>query len=195
MAIDLKEYNTLQIDNRNDWRVWLFQKHNSESDIWLIYYKKHTAKKSIPYNDAVEEAICFGWIDTTVKRIDDERYMQKFLPRKKNSKWSELNKIRALKLIKEEKMTEFGLEKINEAKQNGNWDNAYGSKEKQEIPKDLLSALSKNKIALNNFINFAQGYQNNYIYWINDAKKDETRKRRIAKVLERASENIKPGMM
>ena len=111
MKIDQKEFNTLYISDRVQWREWLYQNHNNENDIWMIYFKKHTGKKRIPYNDAVEEAICFGWIDSTVRRIDNETYMQRFLLRKKNSKWSELNKKRALKMIKAEKMTESGLEK------------------------------------------------------------------------------------
>ena len=194
MKINDKIFDTIYIYKRNDWRDWLTINHNKKKEIWLIYYKKHTGRKRIEYNDAVEIAICFGWIDTTVRRIDDETYMQKYMPRNKRSKWSELNKNRALKMIKSGEMKDSGIQKINEAKGNGNWKNVYGSKEKQEIPEDLLKALKKNNKALNNFLNFAPGYQNNYIYLINDAKREETRIRRILKVVERASENLKPGM-
>ena len=194
MELNGKVFKTLYLTNRKDWRNWLENNHNKEKLIWLIYYKKHTARKRIAYDDAVEEAICFGWIDSTIRRIDEETYMQKYMPRKKNSKWSEINKKRAKKMIADEQMTEFGMQKINEAKQNGNWGNAYGSKEKQEVPEDLLKALSKNKVSLGNFLDFAPSYKNSYIYWINDAKKEETRIRRILKVVERASENLKPGM-
>jgi uncharacterized protein YdeI (YjbR/CyaY-like superfamily) len=141
MLHDTKEFDTLYITDRNDWRNWLKINHESVNEIWLIYYKKHTGKKRIPYNDAVEEALCFGWIDTTVRKVDDEIYMQKYLPGKKYSKWSEINKKRAEKMISEGKMTQAGQEKIDSAKKNGNWENAYGKKEKQEIPDDLLKAL------------------------------------------------------
>ena len=194
MKIDDKIFDTIYVYKRDDWRDWLKINHIKKKEIWLIYYKKHTVRKRIPYDDAVEEAICYGWIDTTVRRIDEERYMQKYMPRKKNSKWSEINKKRALKMIESGKIKEPGIKKINEAKENGNWNNAYGSKEKQEIPEDLLKALKNNNKALNNFLNFAPGYQNNYIYRINDAKREDTRKRRIAEIVDRAFQNLKPGM-
>ena len=110
--------NTLYVKNRDKWRQWLESNAAIEKDIWLIYYKKHTKKPTIAYPDAVEEALCFGWIDSTVKRIDEERYMQWFLPRKKTSKWSFLNKERAERMIKQNKMTEQGMKLIDEAKEN-----------------------------------------------------------------------------
>ena len=195
LFINDKEHKTLYVSDRKSLRKWLKKNHLSEKEIWLIYFKKHTGKDRVAYNDAVEEAICFGWIDSTVKRIDHERYMQKFTVRNKKSKWSELNKTRALKLIKEGKMAAFGNEKIKNAKETGSWNNTYGKKTKQIIPKDLAKALSNNDIANKNFNNFAPGYQNSYIFYINDAKREDTRKRRIQKVVERASKNIKPGMM
>ena len=82
----------LYVTNREDWRAWLEQNHATEKEVWLLYYKKHTGKPTIPYDDAVEEALCFGWIDSTVKRIDDEKYTQKFTPRNDRSVWSESNK-------------------------------------------------------------------------------------------------------
>jgi len=195
MAQHQKEYDTLYITERIEWRNWLIINHEITQEIWLIYYKKHTGKKRIAYDDAVEEAICYGWIDSTVKRVDDDIYMQKFVPRRKKSKWSELNKERADKMIKQGKMEKAGFDKINEAKDNGNWENSYGKREDPEIPNDVLDALSKNSKALKNFLNFAQGYQNSYLYWIKDAKKSEMRIRRIKKLVKRASQNIKPGMI
>ena len=94
--------------NRKEWRSWL-QKNHSEKGVWLIYFKKHTKKLTISYNDAVEEAICFGWIDGKVKRIDDEKYMQRYTPRRTKSHWSENNIVRAKKMIKQNLMTEKGL--------------------------------------------------------------------------------------
>ena len=103
---------TLFVENRNKWRKWLKNYHDKEKEVWLIYFKKHTGKFSIAYNDAVEEAICFGWIDGKVRSIDAEKYMQRFSPRNPDSVWSLLNKKRALKMIKEGKMTGAGLKTI-----------------------------------------------------------------------------------
>ena len=88
----MKVSKTLYITNRDDWRKWLEKNHDKEKEIWLIYYKKNTKKTRIPYDDAVEEALCFGWIDSTVKRLDEEKYAQKYTPRNTNRIWSELNK-------------------------------------------------------------------------------------------------------
>ncbi|MGB2982026.1 MAG: hypothetical protein WBC77_12350, partial [Candidatus Zixiibacteriota bacterium] len=100
---------TLYVTNRDDWRAWLRKNHSSQKEVWLIYYKKHTGKPRIPYDDAVEEALCYGWIDSTIKRIDEEKYAQKFTPRSEKSNWSELNKRRAKKMIREGRMTQAGL--------------------------------------------------------------------------------------
>ncbi len=186
---------TLYIKNRGEWREWLQVNFGSKKEIWLIYYKKHTGKPRIPYADAVEEAICFGWIDSTVKRVDEEIYVQKFTPRKPRSLWSVLNKERANEMIQTGLMTPAGLEKIKEAKKNGRWEEAYTSKKKVEIPADLSKMLKSDPQANRNFTNFAYSYRSLYINWINYAKKDETRQRRIKEVVKRSSENQKPGMM
>ncbi len=156
----MNKQNTLYVTNRNDWRSWLEKHYNSESEIWLIYYKNHTNKPRIPYDDAVEEALCFGWIDSIVKRIDDEKYKQKYTPRKKNSVWSQLNKKRSEKMIREGKMTDSGLASIETAKRNGKWQAAYSSKKIFEMPDYLEKALKKNKTARENFNNFARSYKN-----------------------------------
>lgn len=189
------EYKTLYIKDRNEWREWLEKNYNSKSEIWLIYYKKHSGKPRIPYDDAVEEALCFGWIDSLVKTINDEKYMQKYTPRKKNSVWSEYNVKRCDKMIKEGKMTPAGLKLIEEAKKNGKWDLAYTTKKMFEMPENLKAALKKNKIAWENFNNFASSYRNNYIHWIINAKREETKNKRIQEVVRRAALNQKPGMM
>ena len=107
----MKISKTLYVTDRADWRAWLERHHKSESEVWLIYYKKQTGLPRIPYDDAVEEALCFGWIDSIVKRIDDEKFAQRFTPRKAKSNWSELNRERVKKLIKEGRMTEAGRAK------------------------------------------------------------------------------------
>ena len=186
---------TLYVTNRIDWRDWLQSNHQSKKEIWLIYYKKHTGKPRIPYDDAVEEALCFGWIDSIVKRVDDATFVQKFSPRKPRSVWSVLNKERVEKMIKAGLMTQVGMDKIEEAKNNGKWEEAYSSKKVVDIPSDLTIALRKDKVAHRNFLNFADSYKNMYINWINSAKKEETRQRRIKEVVLRSSKNMKPGMM
>src|SRR5512132_3621352 len=104
---------TLYVTDREKWRAWLAKHHRSETEIWLVYYKKQSGRPRIPYDHAVEEAICFGWIDSIVKRLDDERFAQKFTPRRDSTRWSALNKRRLRKLIREGRMTEAGLAKID----------------------------------------------------------------------------------
>ncbi len=176
---------TLYVSNRKDWRDWLEKNHGSEKKIWLVYYKKHTGRPSIPYEDAVEEAICFGWIDTTVRRIDDEKYAQKYTPRRSKSKWNERNIERARKMIREKRMTEAGMRAFNERL---DYEEVV---ETLDIPQDLEEALKKNRLALDNFRNFAPSYRRLYISYVKSAKKKETRKRRIERVVQQAWENKK----
>mgnify|MGYP001099215013 CR=1 FL=1 len=114
----------LVFKNRHEWRRWLEHNHDKEDEVWLVIYKKRARKLSIAYEDAVEESICFGWIDTKVKKIDEERFMQRYVPRKPNSVWSLHNKKRALKMLRQGRMTKAGLDRINDAKKIGMWDSA-----------------------------------------------------------------------
>src|SRR5918999_6552667 len=104
----MKISQTLYVTNRDDWRAWLNENYETEKEVWLIYYKKHTNQPRIPYDDAVEEALCFGWIDSIVQKIDEERYAQKFTPRRNSSNWSESNRRRLRGLLKAGKMTPAG---------------------------------------------------------------------------------------
>ena len=140
----------LHIITRKEWRSWLEKYNNKRKEVWLVYYKKHTGKPRIPYDDAVEEALCYGWIDGKVKRIDDEKYMQIFTPRRAKSIWSEHNKKRAEKLISNGLMKEAGFAAIDTAKRNRMWDTSSLTYNVQNIPEDLLSALNKNKSAKKN---------------------------------------------
>jgi uncharacterized protein YdeI (YjbR/CyaY-like superfamily) len=105
----------LYVANRDDWRAWLKENHDARKEVWLIYYKKQTGKPSISYDDSVEEALCFGWVDSIIKKIDDEKFARKFTPRTGKSTWSEANKKRVEKMIREGKMTETGLAKIRKS--------------------------------------------------------------------------------
>jgi uncharacterized protein YdeI (YjbR/CyaY-like superfamily) len=153
----------LIFETRTDWRQWLAENHNKSEGIWMVYYKKHTKRKCVSYDEAVEEALCFGWIDSIVKTIDGEKYKQKYTPRRKNSIWSKLNKTRVNKMIKAGLMTPFGLEKIEEAKKNGQWEKAYATSQMPEIPAEFKQALEKDIEAFTNFMNFAKSNQRNYL--------------------------------
>jgi uncharacterized protein YdeI (YjbR/CyaY-like superfamily) len=185
----------LYIKTRSEWRKWLQKNYNKVDELWLIFYKKETGKLSIDYEAAVEEALCFGWIDSLVRKIDEEKYVRKFTPRKKNSLWSELNKNRVKKIIKEGRMTEFGLEKINAAKKSGAWNRIIEPpKISYDAPKEFISALSKNKKAKSNFDKFSPSDKKRYYMWINIAKKKETKERRIKESIELLSKNKELGL-
>jgi uncharacterized protein YdeI (YjbR/CyaY-like superfamily) len=181
----------LYFQTRTEWRDWLSNNHAIKNSVWLFFFKKSTGKKGITLEEAVEEAICFGWIDGKLKRVDEDRFMLRFSIRKNNSVWSQINRLRAEKLIADGKMTNAGLAKIEQAKVSGHWDKAYTNKIKDEIPADLLEALKKDKKAIDNFQRFANTYQNMYVGWVNSAISIETRKKRIEKVVEQALRNKK----
>ena len=183
----------LYITTRKEWRSWLEVHHSIEKEVWLIYYKKHTGISRIPYDDAVEEALCFGWIDSIVKRIDDERFMQKFSPRNDKSEWSDLNKKRVKKLIKNGLMTEAGLSKIKIAKKNGSWVKSIESLKSFDMPTELEDVLNSNHEANLFFDNLAPSYKKQYINWVASAKKEETRQRRAIKALSLMNQKKKLG--
>lgn len=185
---------TLYVTNRDDWRQWLEQNHDAAKEVWLIYYKKHTGKPRVPYDEAVEEALCYGWIDSIIKRIDDETFCQKFTPRKGTSQWSESNKKRVEKLIREGKMTEIGLAKIEAAKRTGKWEKPVTSRQEFEMPPELVEALATNKEAGENFDKLAPSHQRQYVGWVASAKKEETRKKRVKEAIELLEQNRKLGM-
>ena len=185
---------TLYFKNKYKWRTWLEKNHDKLNEIWLIHYKKSLNKQGLNHQDAVEEAICYGWIDSKLKKIDEERFILRYSPRKLKSVWSKINKETAEKMIQKGKMTKAGLEKINLAKKQGFWQNAYTNKIKEKLPSDLKNALLSNKIAWNNFQNFANSYRNTYIGWIKNAKTDLTRSKRICEVVKRSKDNKKPGI-
>jgi uncharacterized protein YdeI (YjbR/CyaY-like superfamily) len=184
----------LYFKDRQEWRKWLEDNADTTQEVWVVHLKKHSGKVSISHNEAVEEALCFGWIDGKLKSIDEDRFILRYSPRKANSVWSKINRNKAEHLIVQGKMTTAGLAKIEEAKKNGSWDAAYTNKIKDEIPSDLKNALAKDSKALDNFMNFANTYRNMYIGWINSAKTGDTRKRRISEVVKRSALNRKPGI-
>jgi uncharacterized protein YdeI (YjbR/CyaY-like superfamily) len=188
-----KAEKQVHFTNRDDWRSWLAENHGTEKEIWLIHYKKHTGKPTIAYEEAVEEALCFGWIDGVLRRLDEDRYVLRYSPRKNKSIWAESNKERAERMIKQGRMTEAGLAKIREAKKNGEWDKAISTQDGPVIPPDLKETLAGNRKAMKNFDNFAPSRQKQLIWWVTSAKRDETRQRRIEETVSMAERNMKQG--
>jgi uncharacterized protein YdeI (YjbR/CyaY-like superfamily) len=184
----------LFMTNRGEWRAWLKRNNGIAKQVWLIYYKKHTGKPSISYDDSVEQAICFGWIDGVLKRLDDERCARKFMPRRSKSRWSELNKKRAEKMMEAGWMTEAGLARIKEAKESGEWFKAPLSRKELVVPAFMRDALARNKKASANFNKLANSYKRQYVGWVSSAKKEETRKRRLAEVISVLEQNKKLGL-
>ena len=176
--------------NANEWRKWLHENHNTSIGVYLIFYKVSSEFESMRWEEAVQVAICYGWIDSTVKKMDEERRKQVFSPRKNKSVWSKLNKTYIEKLLKENLIHTSGLVKIEIAKQNGSW-NSLDAVEDLIIPEDLKLAFEKNEIAFENYQNFSPSYRKSYLYWLNQAKKEETRNNRINQIIIFCSQNKK----
>ncbi len=177
--------------SRQEWREWLQQNHHIKQSVWLVYYKKKSAIATINYSEAVDEALCFGWIDSRAKPVDDEKYMQFFSKRKVKSVWSKVNKAKVEQLIKAGLMTKAGYDIINIAKQNGFW-TILDDVEALVIPKDLDKKLQKDLNAKKYFLGLSRSDKRNILQWLVLAKRDETRQNRIDEIVELASKNQKP---
>jgi uncharacterized protein YdeI (YjbR/CyaY-like superfamily) len=167
----MKIGKTFYAANRKQWRSWLAKNHKSEPEIWLIYYKKNSDKPRIPYNDAVEEALCYGWIDSTLKPRNEFSYLQRFSPRRKNSKLSEMNKERIRRLIKAKKMTRFGLETIQhhmEEKSSGLQQSS--TLKKFKVPKDIVEVLKADSLVWKNYLRFPESYKRIRTGWIDASR-------------------------
>lgn len=158
-----------------EWRAWLEKNHASQTEIWVIYVKTAHGR-SMTWSHAVDEALCFGWIDTTSVRIDDKHYRQRFTPRRRNSRWSEVNRKKALALIAAKKMRPAGQKEIDLAKENGQWAKSQPTTRKADMPPELEAALTAQARA--SYEGLAPGYQNLYRRYVAEAKQAETRLRR-----------------
>ncbi|MCX6319553.1 MAG: YdeI/OmpD-associated family protein [Bacteroidetes bacterium] len=194
MATDYPFYHPL---TRKQWRQWLQKNHVTAAGVWLVYHKKETGKPRVSYDEAVEEALCFGWIDSLPRKLEDGKAALKFTPRKPKSVWSKLNKTRIAQLIEKELMTPAGLEKIEQAKKNGSWDTLTPSDNlaaTNTLPPDLQKALMRNKKAHAHFTAFSMSIRKQFLSWIDSAKRPETRTARIEMTVQMADANKKPGL-
>ncbi len=185
----------VRVTTRSEWRRWLAENHDQERDgIWLVFQRKETGKPSLEYEESVEEALCFGWIDSIIRRVDDETYCRKFTPRRDGSGWSDTNKKRIEKITKEGRMTEFGLAKVEAAKRSGRWETNPRPVVRLEIPRDVSEALAGNRTARDFFEKLAPTYQKHFAGWIVTAKRAETRAKRLKESLALLERGEKLGL-
>ncbi|MGB3149830.1 MAG: YdeI/OmpD-associated family protein [Maribacter sp.] len=177
-------------ENDAKWRIWLHKNHSSLEGIYLIFYKLAHKKESMRWEEAVRVALCYGWIDSTVKSLGNGKRRQYFCPRKAKSVWSRVNKEHIKELVKENLMHESGYASIKIAKENGSWV-ALDDVENGIIPKDLQEVFNTSKKAFKNFSRFTQGQRKSYLYWLNQAKREETRNKRIIEIVEHSARNEK----
>ena len=177
-----------------EWRKWLELNNTQDNGIWVVLQKVKSPNVGVKYDEALDDALCFGWIDGKMKRLDDHEFKQWFSPRRRNSPWSKRNRDKVEKLSKEGRMAPSGVAEVEKAKENGRWEVAYSSKRIPTMSDEMLEALKSNKVAYENFTEFPDSARLMYIHWVNDAKRAETKTRRIKKVVERAVENKRPGI-
>lgn len=189
-----KDFETFYPTNRKVWHNWLQKNHMSKQSIWLIYYKKKSNKPTISYTDAVDEALCFGWIDSKSKPIDNEKFMQYYTKRNEKSVWSKVNKAKIERLIHKGLMTPAGYAIIEKAKQNGSW-SILDEAEALIIPQDLDYEFQKNTHAKNHFLAYSRSHKRNILQWLVLAKKQETRQKRIHEIVTLATQNRKPKIV
>ncbi len=186
----LDELIEVYAGNREEWRAWLSEHHATSPGCWLVYYKVGSGQPSVCYDEVVEECLCFGWIDSKIGPIDGSRYRQLITPRKPKSVWSKVNKERLVRLIAEGRMMPAGLAKLEAAKLDGSW-TTLDTVEEGVVPADLAEALNAVPEAARNFHAFPFGARKQYLYWIEMAKRADTRALRIAETVRFAAANIK----
>jgi uncharacterized protein YdeI (YjbR/CyaY-like superfamily) len=180
--------------NQADWRAWLAEHHACKDSIWLIIHKKNSPNQNLTWSQAVDEALCFGWIDSTARPIDTEKYKQYFTRRKPKSNWSKVNKDKVANLIASGLMQEAGQRSIDIAKENGSW-TSLDAVEALEVPKDLEDKLKAIPEALAFFEAQSKSTMKGLLYWVYSAKREETRAKRIAEIVENARHNQMPKQL
>jgi uncharacterized protein YdeI (YjbR/CyaY-like superfamily) len=176
--------------DRAAWRAWLEANHATERGVWLIYFKKESGKTRVSYDEAVEEALCFGWIDSKPNKIDDLSYKQIFTPRKPKSNWSKLNKERVERLTAAGLIAPAGQKMIDLSRATGTWD-ALNDVEQHLVPPDLQAALEQYPEALTHWAGFSKSVRRGILEWIGNAKRPETRAARVQQTASMAAENLR----
>ncbi len=180
----------LYFEDHDLWRSWLHDNHATSKGVNLIFYKVSHPQRSMRWEEAVKVALCYGWIDSTVKSLGDGKRRQYFCPRNPKSKWSALNKSYIVDLTTKGLMHESGFRSIQIAKESGTW-TAYDDVEKGVVPKDLQKAFDKSPRAFENYANFSWTYKKSYLHWLNDAKRQDTRDKRIKEIIRLCKANKK----
>jgi len=178
-------------NDKEDWRKWLELNHQKEDAIWLILYKKKSLKHNLSWSDSVDEALCYGWIDSTKRPIDGEKYKQYFCKRKAKSNWSKINKDKVAALIDEGLMTTAGYKSIATAKENGSWI-LLDEVEALVVPEDLKDEFAKHEGAMDYFDSLSKSLKKMLLHWLVSAKRKETRQKRILEITENASVQMMP---
>jgi uncharacterized protein YdeI (YjbR/CyaY-like superfamily) len=186
-----KEIETFCPASQEEWRQWLKENHSSRQSVWLVQYKQNSAKPSIGWSDSVDEALCFGWIDSTRKTIDKESFAQFFCKRKPTSNWSKINKAKVQRLIEEGLMAEAGFKSIEIAKKNGSWF-ILDEVEELIVPIDLMKAFRSQPGSEEYFNNLSKSVKKMILQWLVLAKRPETRQKRITETAELAAQKLKP---
>lgn len=190
MSRRLEELAKVEVTTRAAWREWLARHHTQRESVWCVTYKKGASRPKVEYEDLVEEALCFGWVDSAVRKLDDERTMLLMSPRKAQSAWSAPNKARVEKLLAAGAMTPAGLAKVEAAKASGTW-SKLDAVEALEVPADLAAAFRKHRGAKANWEAFPRSARRGILEWIAQAKKPETRAARVADTAEKAAQNVR----
>lgn len=178
-------------DSKKEWRRWLELNHDKKNAVWVVFYRKRSLDHNLTWSEAVDEALCFGWIDSTKKRIDDEKYKQYFSKRKPKSNWSKVNKDKVKYLIDQGLMEAGGYKIVEIAKKNGSW-NLLDKVEALIVPEDLKKEFENYKGSVEYFAGLSKSAKKSLLHWIASAKRKETKLKRILEVAESASKNMKP---
>jgi uncharacterized protein YdeI (YjbR/CyaY-like superfamily) len=180
---------TLDVRTAAAWRAWLSKHHKTQSEVWLVFHKRHTGRSSIAYDDAVDEALCFGWIDSLIRRLDDDRYARKFTPRRPDSRWSTANRKRYARLVASGRLMAAGR-KLAPTERSGDAPPVSSG----NVPPYIERAIKRHRSAWKFFQNLAPSYRRMYILWIDSAKREETKARRLDEAITKLAAGEKPGL-
>jgi uncharacterized protein YdeI (YjbR/CyaY-like superfamily) len=194
----MKMNSTLSVQTAGEWRAWLEQHHQLEQEVWLVFWKAHTGQPCISYEDALDEALCYGWIDSLIQKIDEQRYARKFTPRTNTANWSEVNQRKVARLIRAGRMTQAGLDKLGSLTLSDLEALAARPREPRaaevSVPDEVQASLQASGLAWQNFCQMMPSQRRIYIGWITSAKRRETFDRRIQEAIARLEQNQPLGM-